>query len=152
MRLRIPGWTSNATVTVNGQPVEAMGEPGTYLDIRRTWRAGDKVELSMPMQAHWEPFADRPNVAALVYGPVVLAQQLPMIPIPEDLMHEHGPMPEKLASVPALPPPLPRNLPEQLAPVSAKPLQFTASVNGNTVNFRPINDSWERYSVYSEIA
>jgi hypothetical protein len=35
--------------------------------------------------------------------------------------------------------------------VSGKPLQFTASVNGNMVNFRPINDSWERYSVYSQI-
>jgi hypothetical protein len=35
---------------------------------------------------------------------------------------------------------------------SGKPLQFTANVNGRSVNFRPINDSWERYSVYSEIA
>jgi len=151
MRLRIPGWTNSATVTVNGQPVETMAEPGNYLDLRRAWRAGDKVELTMPMRAQWEPFADRPNVAALVYGPIVLAQQLPMIPIPEELMHEHGPMPEKLASVPPPPPPLPRGLPGQLVPVSGKPLQFTASVNGNTVNFRPINDSWERYSVYSEI-
>lgn len=151
LRLRIPGWASDASVKVNGQPVEAMAEPGNYLDIRRLWSAGDTVELEMPMQARWEPFADRPNVAALVYGPVVLAEQLPMIEMPESLMHEHGPMPEKLASVPPAPRPLPHDLPARLQGVAGKPLRFAANVDGRSVDFRPINDSWERYSVYSQI-
>lgn len=150
LRLRVPGWTEGATVKVNGQLVDAMAEPGSYLDLRRSWRAGDRVELEMPMQARWEAFSDRPDVAALVYGPVVLAQQLPMGGVPADLMHDEGPDLDKVANV--IPATLPRDLPSRLKPVTGTPLHFAAEVNGATVDFRPVNDSWERYTVYSPVA
>jgi len=47
---------------------------------------------------------------------------------------------------------LPRDRPSRLAPVPDKPLNFAAQVAGARVEFRPVNDSWERYSVYSPIA
>ena len=151
LRLRIPAWADGAGVTLNGRPVDAMAEPGNYMDIRRSWRAGDRIEMQLPMQARWESFTDKPDVAALVYGPVVLAQQFPLGEVPEDLKHEQGPKLEK-APASGIPAALPRDLPTRLKPVSGALLHFTADVAGQTVEFRPVNDSWERYSVYSPIA
>jgi DUF1680 family protein len=151
LRLRIPGWTSEAArVTVNGRPVDAMAAPGTYLSITRTWRAGDKVTLSLPMTTRWEAFEDRPTVAALVHGPVVLAQQLPLGDIPAALLHEHGPAVNKVPP-PVAPQRLPADLPARLRPVPGKPLHFVADLGARTVELRPLADSNERYAAYSEV-
>ncbi len=47
--LRIPGWCEKASVTVNGA---AAGEaqPGSYVKLQRTWKAGDIIKLQMPMR------------------------------------------------------------------------------------------------------
>ena len=151
LRLRIPGWTNEAArVTVNGRPVEVMAEPGSYLSITRSWRASDRIALSLPMTTRWEKFEDRPNVAALVHGPVVLAQQLPLGPIPAALMHDHGPAVDK-APPPVAAAPLPANLPTMLRPVPGKPLHFAAALGPRTVELRPLADSDQRFAVYSEV-
>jgi hypothetical protein len=152
LRLRIPAWaTDGVTVRVNGKPVDAAADPGSYLHLTRAWHAGDRIELNMPMQSRWEVLPDRPNVGAIVHGPVVLAQQFKLEGVPAELMHEQGPKLEKIAAVQA-PTALPRNVPERLKRVSGKPLHFAAEIDGRTIEFRPINDSWERYSVYLPIA
>ncbi len=50
--VRIPGWSTQQSVKVNGASV-AGAQPGSYLPIRRRWSAGDAIELSfdMPTQA-----------------------------------------------------------------------------------------------------
>jgi DUF1680 family protein len=50
LSLRIPAWARNAAVHVNGAAAGA-GEavPGSYLCLEREWRAGDVVELVLPM-------------------------------------------------------------------------------------------------------
>lgn len=50
LSLRVPGWATGATATVNGTPVEEGIEPGSYLRLRRAWRADDHVVLTMPME------------------------------------------------------------------------------------------------------
>jgi DUF1680 family protein len=47
--LRIPGWSRETKVIVNGTPVESGMRPGSYLPIRRTWKAGDQVRLQLNM-------------------------------------------------------------------------------------------------------
>jgi DUF1680 family protein len=47
--IRIPGWTDNAHVVVNGKPV-AGATPGQYLPIRRRWSAGDVARVQFNMQ------------------------------------------------------------------------------------------------------
>lgn len=151
LRLRIPGWTSEAaSVTVNGRPVDAMAAPGSYLSLTRAWRAGDRVVLSLPMTTRWEPFEDRPNVAALVHGPVVLAQQLPMGTIPANLLHEHGPAVDK-APPPLAAATLPSNLPARLRRVPGASMRFVADLGNRTVDFRPLVDSDQRYAIYAEM-
>ncbi|GIE95488.1 hypothetical protein Ari01nite_29530 [Paractinoplanes rishiriensis] len=71
LRLRIPRWVRHPTLRVNGKPVPAR--PGRYASIRRRWRSGDRVELHLPMTPRWLPAPDNPAVAALAYGPLVLA-------------------------------------------------------------------------------
>lgn len=48
LRLRQPAWSGHATVTVDGQQVDAERQGG-WLAIERTWRPGEVVELSLDM-------------------------------------------------------------------------------------------------------
>ena len=137
-------------MSVNGRPIDAMAAPGTYLSLTRTWRAGDRITLSLPMTSRWETFDDRPNVGALVHGPVVLAQQLPLGEIPAWMMHEHGPAVDK-APPPLAAQRLPADLPSRLQPVAGKPLHFVADLGAHRVELRPLADSDQRFAVYSEI-
>jgi uncharacterized protein len=47
--LRIPGWTDNAQVGVNGKAVIGA-TPGQYLPIRRRWSAGDVIRVQFNMR------------------------------------------------------------------------------------------------------
>lgn len=48
LRIRIPGWCKQYTLTVNGQPVNAPVEKG-YAVVERTWKSGDELRLAMEM-------------------------------------------------------------------------------------------------------
>jgi DUF1680 family protein len=48
LHLRIPGWSSDAAISVNGGRVTASA-PGTYTRLEREWSVGDVVELTLPM-------------------------------------------------------------------------------------------------------
>ncbi len=49
LRLRVPGWSRDETVEVNGEPVAAPVKDNGYLVINRTWNTGDEVVLDLPM-------------------------------------------------------------------------------------------------------
>lgn len=72
IRLRIPGWSTGATIEVNGEPVDTAIEPGTYAEVSREWADGDTITVRIPLALRAEPTIDRPDVQALMYGPVVL--------------------------------------------------------------------------------
>jgi DUF1680 family protein len=48
LKLRIPGWAKGAALKVNGQSAPLAIVRG-YAEIRRTWSAGDVVDLDLPM-------------------------------------------------------------------------------------------------------
>ncbi|WP_243231724.1 glycoside hydrolase family 127 protein [Microbacterium sp. CIAB417] len=74
LHLRIPGWSSDAAATVNGESV-AVSEPGTYTRIDRAWTAGDVVELTLPMPVRvlrgHRLAEETTNQVAVRRGPVV---------------------------------------------------------------------------------
>ncbi|BEL05262.1 glycoside hydrolase family 127 protein [Actinoplanes sichuanensis] len=72
IRVRIPSWTSGATITVNGTAVTTSA-PGTYTTITRTWAANDTIVVRLPMRIVLRPANDNPDLQAITYGPVVLA-------------------------------------------------------------------------------
>lgn len=47
--VRIPGWSAGAALTLNGEPLSAEPQPGTYFEVRRVWRKGDTLRLSLRM-------------------------------------------------------------------------------------------------------
>ncbi len=76
--VRIPGWSLNNAVTVNGKPAEGI-QSGTYLAIRRRWLAGDSIQLRFDMttqlvKANPAVVEDRGRVA-LQRGPIVFCME-----------------------------------------------------------------------------
>ena len=72
LKLRIPAWCKEATVSVNGQKVERPVEGGTFFVFNRTWKPGDRVELDMPMP--WRLVRGRKlqeGRVAILQGPVL---------------------------------------------------------------------------------
>src|SRR5882672_1750943 len=75
LALRIPGWCKQARVAVNGKPLTVAPQNG-YTVLRRRWKTGDRIELTLPMAVRTEPLHDDPNVVAFLRGPLVLAADL----------------------------------------------------------------------------
>ena len=117
MKIRIPSWTSGATVTVNG--AQQSYASGSYATISRTWASGDTVVVRFPMSLRLKTANDNTSLAALAYGPVVLAGN-------------YGST--ALSAAPTL----------QLATIkrtSTTSLAFTGTANGQTVNIGPFYDA-----------
>ena len=74
LHLRVPGWCRGARLAVNGA-AHALAPVDGYAALRRVWRAGDRVELTLPLPV--ERVRADPRVAtvagcvALQRGPVV---------------------------------------------------------------------------------
>lgn len=96
LRLREPGWCPGpVSVRVNGERQAAAPRERGYLVLRRPWRAGDRVELDLPMPVRRleghpliEETADR---VALSRGPIVYcleqadsAAPLPALRLPRE--------------------------------------------------------------------
>jgi DUF1680 family protein len=47
LKLRIPFWSANTVVKINGKDITEKSVPGTYMAIKRSWKSGDKIELSL---------------------------------------------------------------------------------------------------------
>ena len=73
--LRVPWWaTAGVTLKVNGQPPAGVSaRPGSWLPVQRRWNDGDTLELTLPMSLAVVPVNDDPHLAAVMYGPLVLA-------------------------------------------------------------------------------
>jgi uncharacterized protein len=101
--LRRPYWAGDAfAVKVNGEaqsddvldPIradqararQASGRPApptapppwlsTFVQLKRTWKTGDVVEVSLPKTLRLEPTPDNPHVASIMWGPLVMAGDL----------------------------------------------------------------------------
>jgi uncharacterized protein len=53
LSVRIPGWCRGASVRINGEAMRKNCPAGEYADLERTWKAGDRIELDLPMEARW---------------------------------------------------------------------------------------------------
>jgi DUF1680 family protein len=112
LSIRAPWWcTGPMQVRINGQ-AGAAGQPGTYLELERDWRAGDAVEFQAPIGLRLTRYRGADNFnwhirAAIEYGPVLLA----VVGTPGD------PIPVRIAQDLADPA-------EWLEPVSGQPLRW----------------------------
>ncbi|WP_461009737.1 beta-L-arabinofuranosidase domain-containing protein [Streptomyces capparidis] len=127
MRVRIPSWTTGATVSVNGVVQNITATPGSYATLTRSWTSGDTVTVHLPMRVVVRAANDNANVAAVTYGPVVLAGN-------------YGNT--SLSALPSLDT-------SSIRRTSASSLAFTATANGSTINLGPFHDAHgHNYTVY----
>ncbi|MFJ6155036.1 beta-L-arabinofuranosidase domain-containing protein [Micromonospora profundi] len=127
IRVRIPAWTSGATISVNGVAQSVTTTPGSYATITRTWAAGDTITVRLPMRVIMRAANDNASVAAVAYGPSVLCGN-------------YGNT--TLNALPSL-------AVSSIARTSTSSLAFTASANGATVNLGPFQDAHGfNYTVY----
>jgi DUF1680 family protein len=76
IKVRVPRWAGRGfAVSINGKPEKIKAVPGTYLTLRRTWRDKDVIDIRMSLGFSLAPVVDRPNLAAIMYGPVLLAAE-----------------------------------------------------------------------------
>jgi DUF1680 family protein len=77
LKVRYPGWAaSGVDVMINGRETAAARPIGGYVAIDREWRDGDVVDVRIPMHLRVEFLPGEPSVAAVLYGPIVLAGDL----------------------------------------------------------------------------
>ncbi len=88
--------------------------PGSFVNISRTWKTGDTIEVAMPFALRTEGFRDNPRRLAFLNGPLVLSAEVEIA----------GPLPAAVAEE--------ARLLDSLTPVSGKPSTFT----GSTAVFR----------------
>ncbi|ONK16097.1 beta-L-arabinofuranosidase domain-containing protein [Streptomyces sp. MP131-18] len=127
MRIRIPGWTAGATISVNGAEQDITTTPGSYATLTRSWAPGDTVTVRLPMQVVIRAANDNADVAAVTYGPVVLSGN-------------YGDT--SLSSLPSLDT-------SSITRTGGDSLAFTATANGSTVALGPFYDAHgHNYTVY----
>ena len=76
LKFRVPGWTHDVAVKVNGEPVKMAAAPGTWAALERRWNSGDKVELRIPLAWRLEAVDQQhPDRVAAVRGPVAMVME-----------------------------------------------------------------------------
>lgn len=147
LALRRPYWAGTGfSVKVNGQGVKDLPKADSYVEITRTWKKGDMVELVLPKTLRKETLPDNANRFAVMWGPLVLAGDLGA-EIPERQARRNG---GAVESAPAL------VAKEQLVhnwlkPVEGKPGTFVTSGAGlkTEITFVPFYQlPRRRYAVY----
>ncbi len=75
--LRRPSWAADGfEVRINGAAVKDLPKPGSYVELKRTWKSGDVVRLSLPKALRLDLMPDNKRRAAILWGPLVLAGDL----------------------------------------------------------------------------
>ena len=77
LNLRIPAWVAKpVTVSINGKTQDVDAKPASYISLRRQWKPGDVIDLTLPAELRLEQSRDVPSMVAIFHGPVLLAGEL----------------------------------------------------------------------------
>ncbi len=163
LNIRYPHWVAQGglKISINKKPVNFSAQPGEYVSLKRFWRKGDRVDVTLPMKTHLEQMPDQSNYYALLHGPIVLAAKTNPFPgeqlnyLADDSRMGHiakGPVCPLEASPLLVSDSI--DFMSKIKPVAGKPLTFTApdvvkGKDAGTIEFIPffrLHDS--RYSLY----
>ncbi|MFZ1236900.1 MAG: beta-L-arabinofuranosidase domain-containing protein [Prevotella sp.] len=74
--LRIPKWSKQTAISINGVKVDGNIEPNKYVRVERTWKDGDKIVLSMPMEISSTVWTANQASVSVDYGPLTLSLKI----------------------------------------------------------------------------
>ena len=80
--LRLPGWCDAPKLAVNGKAETILPRDG-YARLRRKWKAGDTITLTLPQSVRIEAMPDDPGIVSYAKGPMVMAADLGPAGTPE---------------------------------------------------------------------
>ncbi len=130
LKVRVPRWAQRGFfVKINGRDHAVKTTPGSYVSLGRTWRANDTIEMRMPFAFSLDPLMDQPNVASILYGPILLAAE------------ETGARTDWR--------PITLNSADLGKSVSGDPAALKFTIDG--VPFKPFYESYGRNSVYLHV-
>ena len=157
LKVRKPSWCENFTVKGVGFDAASYEENG-FVCMKRKWKKGDQVKISMPMHAYIKPMINVPQYVAIMYGPILLGMKTGTEDmrslIADDSRFGQYAGGKKLAldEAPILLPKHLDDIAKNLKPVPAKPLHFKLAthmentIDGELQPFFEIHDS--RYMMY----
>lgn len=157
LKVRKPSWCENFTVKGVGFDADSYEENG-FVCMKRKWKKGDQVKISMPMHAYIKPMINVPQYVAIMYGPILLGMKTGTDDmrslIADDSRFGQYAGGKKLAldEAPILLPKHLDDIAKNLKPVPGKPLHFKLAthmentIDGELQPFFEIHDS--RYMMY----
>ena len=157
LKIRKPLWCDNFTVKGVGFAVDCYEENG-FVCIKRKWKKGDQVEISMPMHAYIKPMINVPQYVAIMYGPILLGmksgtEDMRSLIADDSRFGQYAAgMKLPLDKAPILLPKHLNDIAKDLKPIPDKPLHFKLAthmenvINGELQPFFEIHDS--RYMMY----
>ncbi|MEQ3194979.1 beta-L-arabinofuranosidase domain-containing protein [Segatella copri] len=157
LKVRKPSWCENFTVKGVGFDADSYEENG-FVCMKRKWKKGDQVKISMPMRAYIKPMINVPQYVAIMYGPILLGMKTGTEDmrslIADDSRFGQYAGGKKLAldEAPILLPKHLDDIAKNLKPVPGKPLHFKLAthmentIDGELQPFFEIHDS--RYMMY----
>lgn len=154
MRIRVPYWAGGVTLKINGERKQVTAQPASFLAIRRKWSDGDRIEMTMPMSLWLCPMPDDANLAAVMYGPMVLAGELGRVDVPREMIYTLNnwfAYPEEyLAEAPVMVT-AGRDPASWIEPATDRPLTFRTKGAGrpSDVTLVPYHRLWnQKYAIY----
>ena len=157
LKVRKPSWCDDFTVKGVGFDAGSYEENG-FVCIKRKWKKGDQVKISMPMHAYIKPMVNVPQYVAIMYGPIMLGMKTGNEDmrslIADDSRFGQYAGGKKLAldKAPILLPKHLDDIAKDLKPIPGKPLHFKLAthmenaIEGELQPFFEIHDS--RYMMY----
>ncbi len=74
--LRVPGWCGQVQLCVAGETVAVEAKPLQYIRILRTWKNGDTVQLTLPMQVTLRTWAKNHHSVSVDRGPLTYSLKI----------------------------------------------------------------------------
>jgi DUF1680 family protein len=160
LRVRVPYWVAKGgSAKLNGRTLDAFAGPSSYLVVDRTWKTGDSLEVTLPMNLHVHPMPDDHGLQAIMYGPLVLVGKMGSAGITDAnrRAEKTAPrtVPEHRNAAPVAAPPIdaPSDDPASwLEPVAGRPLEFRTVGQKAGLTFAPLYTVFdERYATYFRV-
>lgn len=157
LKVRKPSWCENFTVKGVGFDADSYEENG-FVCMKRKWKKGDQVKISMPMHAYIKPMINVSQYVAIMYGPILLGMKTgtedmrSLIADDSRFGQYAGGMKLPLDKAPILLPKHQNDIAKDLKPIPGKPLHFKLAthmenaIEGELQPFFEIHDS--RYMMY----
>jgi hypothetical protein len=77
LKVRHPAWVEKGqlNISINGEKQTVSSESSQFIELNRTWKNGNKVEVELPMKLSAAPLTESNKFFSFAYGPVVLAAE-----------------------------------------------------------------------------